>query len=84
MSLRDKGQWVDFCYSCDDAAVNRSHPKQHKYDGGYFQHYVIMTDYDKPDFETTTQPGKMYYTCGSDFEVTRINLLSIFIALFFL
>ena len=82
MSLRDKGQWADFCFSCDDAAVNYSYPKQSKYDLANYQHYVIMTDYDKPDFETTTQPGK---TCESDFEVIRINLLLLIsIALFFL
>ena len=86
MSLRDKGQWADFCwddFGCDDAAVtvNYSYPINYRNDSTDVQHYVIMTDYDKPNFETTTEPVN---TCGSDFEVNRINLLSFFIALFFL
>ena len=81
MSLRDKGQWVDICeFDCYYPAGNSSHPKDGKYGSPYFE-YVIMTDYDKPEFETTTQPD---ITCGSDFEVNRINLLFIFIASFFL
>ena len=84
MSLKEQGQWVDYCEEykkCENAAVNRTHAKQHKNDFGSFQHYVIMTDYDKPDSKATTQSVDK---CSSDSEVTQACLFSILISLFLL
>ena len=84
MSLKEQGQWVDYCEEykkCENAAVNVSYPKQHRNDLGSFQHYVIMTDYDKPDPEAT---GQSVDKCSSDSEVTRACLFSILISLFLL